>query len=138
MIKVLNFINPTFSITIFRNLSMPFIIMFCLLEGQNELDGKWYKDRTNWQIYLKINTSNDGQCLEEYIKVADKQNLIYSRKVYKKWLRKPYTLTKYKGKSYKTELKLIDDEILVSPLGNYPRNAEGELVIERHSGIDSA
>ena len=47
--------------------------MFCFITGQNELDGKWYKDRTNWQIYLKINTSNDGQILEEYIKIADKQ-----------------------------------------------------------------
>ena len=74
----------------FRNLSMLFTIMFCLIKGQNELDGKWYKDRTNWQIYIKINTSNDGQMLEEYIKVADKQNLIYSRKVHKKWLGKPH------------------------------------------------
>ena len=113
MIKILNFIDSAFSITMFRNLSMVFTIMFCLIKRQNELDGKWYKDRTNWQIYLKINTSNDGQILEEYMKVADKQNLIYSRKVYKKWLRKPYTLTKYKGKSYKTELKLIDDETIL-------------------------
>ena len=113
MIKILNFIESTFSISIFRNLSMLFTIMFCLLEGQNELDGKWYKDRTNWQIYLKINTSNDGQILEEYIKVADKQNLIYSRKVHKKWLGKPYTLTQYKGKSYKTELILIDDKTIL-------------------------
>lgn len=113
MIKILNFIESTFSITIFRNLSMLFTIMFCLLEGQNELDGKWYKDRTNWQIYLKINTSNDGQILEEYIKVADKQNLIYSRKVHKKWLGKTYTLTQYKGKSYKTELILIDDKTIL-------------------------
>ena len=113
MIKILNFIDSAFSITMFRNLSMVFTIMFCLIKGQNELDGKWYKDRTNWQIYLKINTSNDGQILEEYMKVADKQNLIYSRKVYKKWLRKPYTLTKYKGKSYKTKLKLIDDETIL-------------------------
>ena len=113
MIKILNFIESTFSISIFRNLSMLFTIMFCLLEGQNELDGKWYKDRTNWQIYLKINTSNDGQILEEYIKVADKQNLIYTRKVHKKWLGKPYTLTQYKGKSYKTELILIDDKTIL-------------------------
>ena len=113
MTKVLNFIDSAFSITMFRNLSMVFTMMFCLIKGQNELDGKWYKDRTNWQIYLKINTSNDGQILEEYMKVADKQNLIYSRKVYKKWLRKPYTLTEYKGKSYKTELKLIDNKTIL-------------------------
>ena len=55
----------------------------------------------------------EAKKLEEYMKVADKQNLIYSRKVHKKWLRKPYTLTKYKGKSYKTELKLIDDETIL-------------------------
>ena len=113
MIKILNFKESAFSITMFRNLSILFTIMICLIKGQNELDGKWYKDRTNWQIYLKINTSNDGQILEEYMKVADKQNLIHSRKVHKKWLGKPYTLTEYKGKSYKTELKLIDNKTIL-------------------------
>ena len=79
MIKILNFIKSNFIFKIFRNIPIPFIIIFCFLNGQNELNGKWYKDRTNWKIYLNINTSNEGQTLDQYIKVGDKQNLIYSK-----------------------------------------------------------
>lgn len=92
---------------------MSCLMLFCVLNGQSELNGKWYKDRTNWKIYLNINTSIDGQILEEYIKVADKQNLIYSRKIHKKWLGDPFTVTEYKGKSYNTKLKLIDHKTIL-------------------------
>jgi hypothetical protein len=113
MIKILNFIKSNFIFKIFRNIPIPFIIIFCFLNGQNELNGKWYKDRTNWKIYLNINTSNEGQTLDQYIKVGDKQNLIYSKKIYKQWLGMPFTLTEYEGESYKTKLKFIDDKTIL-------------------------
>ena len=58
------------------------------MHAKSELNGKWYKVGTNWQIYLNINSTKEGQVLEQYIKVADNQNLIYSRKIHKSWFGK--------------------------------------------------
>ncbi len=88
-------------------------LTICSLHAKNELDGKWYKLGTNWQIYLNINSTSKYQVLEQYMKVADNQNLIYSRKIYKNWLGKIYTKTNYLGKSYNSEIKFIDEKTII-------------------------
>ena len=85
----------------------------CSLHAKTELDGKWYKVGTNWQIYLNINSNKEGQFLEQYIKVADNQNLIYKRKIHKSWFGKTYTYTEYDGKLYKSVLKYVDVETII-------------------------
>ena len=90
-----------------------FFTVICALCGESVLDGKWYKVGTNWQIYVNIKTSKDGQILEQYIKLADNQNLIHSKKVYKNWLGRLYTITEYQGKSYKSFIKLIDVQTIM-------------------------
>ena len=56
------------------------LILFCSLQAKAEFDGKWYKLGTNWQIYINITSTKEGQILEQYMKVADNQNLVYSKK----------------------------------------------------------
>ena len=103
---LLNFIKLKFIVKIF-------FTVICVLCGESDLDGKWYKVGTNWQIYVNFKTSNDGQILEQYIKLADNQNLIHSKKVYKNWLGRLYTNTEYRGKSYKSFIKLIDVQTIM-------------------------
>jgi len=81
--------------------------------AKTELNGKWYKVGTNWQIYININHSKDGQTLEQYIKVADNQNLIFSRKIHKSLFGKTYTNIEYNGKIYKSDLKYVDAETII-------------------------
>ena len=88
-------------------------LLVCSLYAKTELNGKWYKVGTNWQIYLNINSTKEGQVLEQYIKVADNQNLIYSRKIHKSWFGKTYTNTEYEGKLYKSILKYVDGETII-------------------------
>ena len=90
-----------------------FFIVVCSLHANAELNGKWYKVGTNWQIYININTTKDGQILEQYIKVADNQNLIFSRKIHKSWFGKIYTNIEYDGKIYKSDLKYVDGETII-------------------------
>ena len=90
-----------------------FFIVVCSLHAKTELNGKWYKVGTNWQIYININPTNDGQILEQYIKVADNQNLIFSRKIHKSWFGKTYTNIEYDGKIYKSDLKYVDGETII-------------------------
>ena len=89
------------------------LLLACSLYANTELIGKWYKVGTNWQIYININTIKEGQILEQYIKVADKQNLIYSKKIHKNWFGKTYTNTEYNGKLYKSTLKHVDGETII-------------------------
>ena len=88
-------------------------LLVCSLYAKNELNGKWYKVGTNWQIYININTAKETQTLEQYIKVADNQNLIYSRKIHKSWFGKTYTNTEYNGKLYKSTLEYVDGETII-------------------------
>jgi len=88
-------------------------LLVCSLYGKTELNGKWYKVGTNWQIYLNINSTKEGQILEQYIKVADNQNLIYSRKIHKSLFGKTYTNTEYEGKLYESVLKHVDGETII-------------------------
>ena len=88
-------------------------LLVCSLHAKTELNGKWYKVGTNWQIYLNIIPTVEGQILEQYIKVADSQNLIYSRKIYKSWFGKTYTNVEYNGKLYKSDLKYVDSETII-------------------------
>ena len=89
------------------------LILFCSLQAKGEFDGKWYKLGTNWQIYINITSTNEGQILEQYMKVADNQNLVYTKKIHKNWLGKVYTKTNYLGKSYKSGIKYIDDKTIM-------------------------
>jgi hypothetical protein len=89
------------------------LILFCSLQAKTEFDGKWYKLGTNWQIYINITSTNEGQILEQYMKVADNQNLVYTKKIHKNWLGKVYTKTNYLGKSYKSGIKYIDDKTIM-------------------------
>ena len=89
-------------------------LLVCSLYAKTEFNGKWYKVGTNWQIYLNINSTKEGQVLEQYIKVADNQNLIYSRKIHKSWFGITYTNTEYEGKLYKSVLKYVDGETIIS------------------------
>ncbi len=61
------------------------LILFCSLQAKTEFDGKWYKLGTNWQIYINITSTSEGQILEQYMKVADNQNLVYSKKIGSTW-----------------------------------------------------
>ncbi len=90
-----------------------FFILICSLCAKPELNGKWYKVGTNWQIYINIISTIEGQVLEQYIKVADNQNLIYSRKINKSWFGKTYTNTEYEGKLYKSIIKHVDGETII-------------------------
>ena len=80
--------------------------------GESGLDGKWYKVGTNWQIYVNIKTSNDGQILEQYIKLADNQEFDSFKKSLQNWLGR-YTSTEYRGKSYKSFINLIDVQTII-------------------------
>ena len=88
-------------------------LLVCSLYAKTELNGKWYKVGTNWQIYLNIKSTTEGQILEQYIKIADNQNLIYARKIHKSWFGKRYTNIEYNGKSYRSDLKNIDGETII-------------------------
>ena len=88
-------------------------LLVCSLYAKTELNGKWYKVGTNWQIYINIKPTKEGQILEQYIKVADNQNLIFSRKIHKSWFGKIYTNVKYNGKIYESDLKHVDAETII-------------------------
>ena len=89
------------------------LFLVCSLCAKTELNGKWHKVGTNWQIYININSTNDGQILEQYIKVADNQNLIFTRKIYKSWFGKTYTNIEYDGKIYKSDLKYVEAKTII-------------------------
>ena len=89
------------------------LILLCILEAKTEFNGKWYKLGINWQIYININSTIEGQILEQFIKVANNQNLIYSRKINKSWLGKTYTNTEYEGKLYRSIIKYVDGETII-------------------------
>ena len=90
-----------------------FFTVICVLCGESDLDGKWYKVGTNWQIYVNIKSSKDGQILEQYIKLADSQDLVHSKKVHKSWLGRKYTSIEYGGKTYKSFINLIDVQTIM-------------------------
>lgn len=89
------------------------LLLVCSLHAKTELNGKWYKVGTNWQIYINIISNDYGQILEQYIKIADNQNLMYSRKIHKSWLGITFTEIEYEGKLYKSVLKYVDGETII-------------------------
>jgi len=89
------------------------IIFIGLLYGQSHFNGKWYKVGTNWQVYINIFETSEGQFLEQYMKIANNQNLLFKKIIIKPWIGESYTKTKYLDKSYNTELKLIDDKTIL-------------------------
>jgi len=89
------------------------LLLVCSLYAKTEFNGKWYKVGTNWQIYINISSNKDGQILEQYIKIADNQNLMHSRKIHKSWLGRTFTKIEYEGKLYKSVLKYVDVETII-------------------------
>ena len=60
-------------------ITIQLIFFIGLVYGQNHFNGKWYKVGTNWQVYIKIFESSEGQFLEQYMKIANKQNLLFKK-----------------------------------------------------------
>jgi len=89
------------------------IIFFGVAHAQNKLNGKWYKVGTNWQVYINIIESEDGQILKEYMQIADNQNLISTKPIFKQWMGSSFTKTVYMGRVYNTKLKIIDDKTIL-------------------------
>ena len=64
-------------------------------------------------MHIYIFETSEGQFLEQYMKIANNQNLLFKKKIIKPWIGESYTKTEYLDKSYNTELKLIDDETIL-------------------------
>ena len=80
------------------------IIFVGLVYGQSHFNGKWYKVGTNWQVHINIFETSEGQFLEQYMKIANNQNLLFKKKIIKPWIGESYTKTEYLDKSYNTAI----------------------------------
>ena len=97
-------------------ITIQLIFFIGLIYGQNHFNGKWYKVGTNWQVYIKIFESSEGQFLEQYMKIGKNQNLLFTKKIINPWIGDSYTKTDYVSKKYNTKydyLKLIDDKTIL-------------------------
>ena len=81
--------------------------------GQAHFNGKWYKVGTNWQVYINIYETSEGQFLERYMKVSDNQNLLSTKEIIQPWIGASYTQTEYSGNIYNAKLKQIDDKSIL-------------------------
>ena len=95
------------------NRVIPLLLILNLVFGQSHFNDKWYKVGTNWQVYIYIYETPKGQFLEQYLKIADGQNLLFKKKIIKPWIGESYTKTEYLGKSYNSKLKLIDNKTIL-------------------------
>ena len=84
-----------------------------LLYGQSHFNGKWYKVGTNWQVYINIIDTSEGQFLDQYMKVSDNQNLLSTKELIQPWIGAAYTQTEYSGNVYNIKLKQIDDRSIL-------------------------
>ena len=89
------------------------ILLVGVCFGQSNFNGKWYKVGTNWQIYINIYETSEGQFLDQYMKVSDNQNLLSTKELIQSWIGATYTQTEYAGNVYNIKLKQIDDRSIL-------------------------